>query len=184
MFRFFVAFYLCNTTFFTNKFLSSYISIASHVKISSNFFTKKHHVRSWKSTSYLIPKFLWLKFNSAPILVLQLWFLKHCHHFFLDQRFFNWIIHVNKFSIFISVSPIKSKFIGFYVIQHVPILFYKNLPIHFVYSSFPIFISKTTTFTFEWIQLHQIFRVWNQVIDQLKCVENSNWIVTFLHCND
>ena len=48
MFLFFCCFFLCNTNFLTNCFLYSYMTISSHVNISSKIFTKKHYVRSEK----------------------------------------------------------------------------------------------------------------------------------------
>ena len=179
----FCCFYLCNAIFITKKFLYSYISIASHVKISSKLVTKKNHVRSVKFTGYFTSKCFWYKFNLVPILLLIFQFLQHRHEFYLDQHLFNLIIYVKKWSIFTPVSPINSKFLGAYLVQPVPIPFHKTLPISFSYRSFSIFFSKTTMLTFEWIQLHLIFYVLNQVIDKLKCVVNSNWTVTLWHFN-
>ena len=55
-FYFFVAFYLCNTMFPKNLFLYYYMTISSHVRISSNFFTKKHCVRPEKILFTLQPE--------------------------------------------------------------------------------------------------------------------------------
>ena len=158
--------------------------IISHVNFPSNFFINKYPFMSGKFTSYFTSKFLLFKFDWFPILVLPLWFLQHCHGFSLDKCLFNWIIHVNKCSIFTPVSPINYKFMGPYVIQPVPIQFHQIWPISFYYCMFLILFSNTTTLTFELIKLHLIFCIWNQVIDQFKCVGNSNWMVTILHYDD
>ena len=79
----------------------------------------------------LQPEWIWFKFNSVILLFLPFQFLQHCHDFFPNQRFPNWITHVKKYFIFSSVSPIKYKFLGPYVIQHVPIPFHKTRPISF-----------------------------------------------------
>ena len=94
MFRFYFCFYFWNATFITKQLLSFYTSITSHVNISSNLFSKKHHVRLGTFTSYFTAICLWFKFNTVPILVLPFQFLQHCHECFLDKLHFNWIIHV------------------------------------------------------------------------------------------
>ena len=54
----FVAFF-CNQIFITKHSFSSYISIVGHIKISSNFVNKKHHVRSGKLTLFNLQPNAW-----------------------------------------------------------------------------------------------------------------------------
>ena len=138
MFRFYCWFYLWNTTFLKNQFLSSYMYITSNVKITSNFISNNHHSRSGKFTSYFKSISLWPKFNTVPILVFPLRSLQNFHDFCLNWRHLNWIIHFIKFCIFTSVRPIKSEFLAPYKVQPVPIAFHKTWPISFSYSRFTI----------------------------------------------
>ena len=114
------------------------MSIISHVKITSNFIAKNHHVRSDNFTSYCMSICLLFKFNMVPILVLSFQFLQNCQEFCLYQCHFKLIINVIKCCIFTPFFPIKYKFMGPYTIQPVSIAFHENWPIFFSYKCFPI----------------------------------------------